>query len=91
MSAGSRSCFQYTMYAICHVSVHQFENRPRSREWIVEVHNPYRWPQENVTLSCYDFKPRCPIDPLLIKYDAEHIYVQPTIPPYDNMRFLYVS
>ena len=91
MCAGSRSCFQCTPYAICHVSIHQFENRPGSEDWIVEVHNPYRCTQENVTLSCYGFKPRLPINPDLITYDAEHIYVQPTILPYDTMRFLYVS
>ncbi|WOG93771.1 hypothetical protein DCAR_0313058 [Daucus carota subsp. sativus] len=68
-----------------------FENRPGSGDWIVEVHNPYHCTQENVTLSCDGFKSQIPINPDLIKYDAEHIYIQPTIPPYDSMRFLYVS
>ncbi|KAK1391659.1 hypothetical protein POM88_010715 [Heracleum sosnowskyi] len=91
LNEGNSSCFQCTSFAICHVTVQQIENRPGSAEWVVQITNPYGCSQKNIILSCPGFKPRFKPNPSLITYDANHIYVQPTIPAYGSMSFVYLS
>ncbi|KAK1357248.1 hypothetical protein POM88_050504 [Heracleum sosnowskyi] len=88
---GSSNCFSCFTLASCGFSVHQYENRPGSEQWVVKITNQYGCSQKNIILSCPGFKPRFKPDPSLITYDAENIYVQPIIPAYGIMSFTYNS
>lgn len=89
VNAGSSSCFPCT--SLISVRIHQYENRPGSAEWVVQITNPYDCSQKNIILSCPGFNPWFKPDPSLITYDAEHIYVQPIIPAHGTMTFAYNS